>query len=113
MVTLSPWPGVQTALTRKTAEGTPAGGFVPNERITLPQTIEAYTLGAAYAGHREKTEGSLQPGKVADFIILSQDLFKVPANETNKTQVLLTVVGGKVVYQSPAFTGSAAAAGAK
>lgn len=113
VVTLSPWPGVQTALTRKTAEGTPAGGFVPNERITLPQTIEAYTLGAAYAGHREKTEGSLQPGKVADFIILSQDLFKVPANETNKTQVLLTVVGGKVVYQSPAFTGSAAAAGAK
>lgn len=113
VVTLSPWPGVQTALTRKTAEGTPAGGFVPSERITLPQVIEAYTLGAAYAGHREKTEGSLQPGKVADLIILSQDLFKVPANQTNKTQVLVTMVGGKVVYQNPAFTGSAAAAGAK
>jgi len=113
VVTLSPWPGVQTALTRKTAEGTPAGGFVPSERITLPQVIEAYTLGAAYAGHREKTEGSLAAGKVADLIVLNQDLFKVPADQTNKTQVLLTIVGGKVVYQSPAFTGSPVPAGAK
>jgi hypothetical protein len=113
VVTLSPWPGVQTALTRKTAEGTPAGGFVPSERITLPQVIEAYTLDAAYAGHREKTEGSLAAGKVADLIVLNQDLFKVPADQTNKTQVLLTIVGGKVVYQSPAFTGSPVPAGAK
>ncbi|HKU21879.1 MAG TPA: amidohydrolase family protein [Terriglobales bacterium] len=113
VVTLSPWPGVQTALTRKTAEGTPAGGFVPSERITLPQVIEAYTLGAAYAGHREKTEGSLEPGKVADLIILNQDLFKIPANQTNKTQVLLTMVGGKVAYHALDFTGNAAPAGGK
>ena len=112
VVTLSPWPGVQTALTRQTAEGTPAGGFVPSERISLPQTIAAYTLSAAYAGHREKTEGSLAPGKVADLIILNQDLFKVPANQTDKTQVLLTMVGGKVVFQAPDFTGQAPA-GAK
>ena len=108
VVTLRPWPGVQTALTRQTAEGKPAGGFVPNERITLPQTIEAYTLGAAYAGHREKTEGSLQPGKVADLIILNQNLFKIPANQANKTQVLLTMVGGKVVYQAADFSNRAA-----
>jgi predicted amidohydrolase YtcJ len=108
VVTLSPWPGVQTALTRQTAEGAPAAGFVPSERVTLEQTIEGYTLGAAYAGHREKTEGSLEPGKVADFIILNQDLFKVPANQANKTQALLTMVGGKVVYQAPEFTGQAA-----
>jgi predicted amidohydrolase YtcJ len=113
VVTLSPWPGVQTALTRQTAEGTPAGGFVPSERITLPQTIEAYTLGAAYAGHREKTEGSLQPGKVADLIVLNQDLFKVPANQTDKTKVLLTMVDGKVVYQAPDFPSKAARAGGK
>jgi len=70
-------------------------------------------LDAAYAGHREKTEGSLAAGKVADLIVLNQDLFKVPADQTNKTQVLLTIVGGKVVYQSPAFTGSPVPAGAK
>lgn len=109
VVTLSPWPGVQTALTRETAEGTPAGGFVPSERITLAQTINAYTLGAAYAGHREKTEGSLESGKVADLIIVDQDLFHVPANQTNKTQVLMTMVGGKVVYRAPAFHASAGA----
>ena len=109
VVTLSPWPGVQTALTRETAEGTPAGGFVPSERITLAQTIHAYTLGAAYAGHREKTEGSLESGKVADLIVLDQDLFHVPANQTNKTQVLMTMVGGKVVYRAPAFHASAGA----
>jgi len=112
VVTLSPWPGVQTALTRETAEGTPTGGFVPTERITLPQVIAGYTLGAAYAGHREKTEGSLEPGKVADLIILNQDLFKIPANQTDKTMVLLTMVGGKVVYRAPDFAGPAAA-GAK
>ena len=109
VVTLNPWPGVQTALTRETAEGTPAGGFVPSERITLAQTIAAYTLGAAYAGHRETTEGSLEPGKVADLIILDQDLFHVPANQTGKTQVLMTMVGGKVVYRAPAFDASAGA----
>ncbi|HKW26496.1 MAG TPA: amidohydrolase [Terriglobales bacterium] len=109
VVTLSPWPGVQTALTRQTAEGTPAAGFVPSERITLPQTIEAYTLGAAYAGHRDKTEGSLESGKVADLIIINQDLFKIPANQADKTQVLLTMVGGKVVYQAAEFTGQAPA----
>jgi predicted amidohydrolase YtcJ len=113
VVTLNPWPGVQTALTRQTAEGTPSGGFVPGERLTLAQTIAGYTLGAAYAGRREKTEGSLEPGKVADLIILDQDLFKVAANQANKTQVLLTMVGGKVVYRAPAFTGSAASMGAK
>jgi predicted amidohydrolase YtcJ len=112
VVTLNPWPGVQTALTRETAEGMPAGGFVPSERINLAQTITAYTLGAAYAGHREKTEGSLQPGKVADLIVLNQDLFKTPASQADKTQVLLTMVGGKVVYQAPEFT-TQAAAGAK
>jgi len=113
VVTLSPWPGVQTALTRKTAEGTPAGGFVPSERITLPQVIAGYTLGAAYAGHREKTEGALEPGKVADLIVLNQDLFKIPANQTDNTKVLLTMVGGKVVYQAPAFSGNPAPAGGK
>ena len=113
VVTLNPWPGVQTALTRQTSEGKPAGGFVPGERITLPQTIAGYTLGAAYAGRREATEGSLEPGKVADLIILNQDLFHVPANLTGKTRVLLTMVGGNVVYQAAEFTGKPAPAGAK
>jgi predicted amidohydrolase YtcJ len=103
IVTLNPWPGVQNALTRQTAEGEPPGGFVPRQRISLQSAINAYTLGAAFAGHREKTEGSLEPGKLADLIILSQDLFKIEPSDIGKTEVLLTMVGGKVVYQSPAW----------
>ncbi|MFI5114541.1 MAG: amidohydrolase [Terriglobales bacterium] len=101
VVTLNPWPGVQTALTRQTAEGEPAGGFVPQQRLSLEDTIRAYTLGAAFAGRREKTEGSLEPGKLADFIVLDRDLFRIEPSEIGKTEVLLTMVGGKVVYESP------------
>src|SRR2546430_4324860 len=100
VVTLNPWPGVQNALTRQTTDGNPPGGFVPSERISLEDTITAYTLGAAFAGRREKTEGSLEPGKFADLIVLSQDLFKVKPSDIAKTEVLLTIVGGKVVYRS-------------
>jgi hypothetical protein len=107
VVTLNPWPGVQNALTRQTTEGKPPGGFVPNERISLEDTIKAYTLGAAVAGRRERSEGSLEPGKLADLIVVSQDLFKIKPNKIANTEVLLTMVGGKVVYQSPNWPATA------
>ena len=113
VVTLNPWQGVQNALTRQTPEGTPPGGFVPSERLSLEKTIKAYTLDAAYAGKREKTEGSLEPGKLADLIVLSQDLFKVDPHKTADTKVLLTVVGGKTVYESPEWSGKSGAAEGK
>ncbi len=100
VVTLNPWEGLQNAVTRETTEGTPKGGWVPAERVTLTQAIEAYTLGAAFAGRRERTEGSLQPGKVADVIVVSQDLFAIDPHAISKTQVLTTIVGGKTVYES-------------
>jgi predicted amidohydrolase YtcJ len=107
VVTLNPWKGVQTAVTRQTEDGEPAGGFVPQQRLSLEDTIRAYTLGAAFAGRREKTEGSLESGKLADFIVLDRDLFKIEPSEIGKTEILLTVVGGKVVYESPNWTRSA------
>ncbi len=113
VVTLNPWPGVQNALTRQTTDGDPPGGFVPKERISLEDTIKAYTLGAAFAGRREKIEGSLEPGKLADLIVLSQDLFKIEPSDIARTEVLLTMVGGKVVYQAPTGPAAAAATEAK
>jgi predicted amidohydrolase YtcJ len=111
VVTLNPWPGVQNAVTRQTTDGTPTGGWLPKERISLADTIKAYTLDAAFAGHREKTEGSLEPGKLADLIVLSQDLFKIDPSQIVKTQVMLTMVGGTVVYESPAWKTVAATEG--
>ena len=101
VVTLNPWRGVQMAMTRQTTEGKPAGGFIPSQRLSLEDAIRAYTLGAAFAGHREKTEGSLEPGKLADLLLLDQDLFKIEPSEISKTEVLMTMIGGKIVYQSP------------
>lgn len=88
-------------MTREREDGQPAGGWVPAQRVTLAQAIEAYTLGAAIAGRREKSEGSLEPGKLADLIILSQDIFKVDPHAIGKTEVFLTMVGGRVVYRAP------------
>jgi predicted amidohydrolase YtcJ len=107
IVTLNPWPGVQNALTRQANNGDPPGGFLPGERVSLEEAIKAYTLGAALAGHREKTEGSLEPGKLADLIVLSQDLFKIKPSQASSTEVLLTMVGGKVVYRAPGWTPAA------
>jgi predicted amidohydrolase YtcJ len=103
VVTLNPWQAVQILLTRETPEGTPAGGWLPNERLTLEQAIHGYTLGGAIAAKREKAEGSIEVGKLADVIIISQDLFKIEPNQIGKTRVLMTLVGGKVVYQDPSW----------
>ena len=102
VVTLNPWEGVQTAVTRQTAEGKPDAGFVPGQRLSVEETVRGYTLGAAYAGRREKTEGSIEPGKLADLIIVSQNIFEIDPHRIAETKVLTTIVGGRVVYQAPA-----------
>jgi predicted amidohydrolase YtcJ len=102
VVTLNPWEGLQTAVTRQTREGKPAAGFVPSQRLTVAQAVEGYTLGAAFAGRREKTEGSLEKGKLADLIIVSQNIFEIDPHKISETKVRTTIVGGKVVYQSDA-----------
>jgi predicted amidohydrolase YtcJ len=111
VVTLNPWPGVQTAVTRQTRDGKPDAGFVPGQRLGLEDAIKGYTLGAAVAGRREETEGSLEPGKLADLIILSEDLFKMKPIDISKEEVLATMVGGKVVYESPKWKSSEAKEG--
>ncbi len=102
VVTLNPWEGVQTAVTRQTSEGKPEAGFVPEQRLTVQQVIDGYTLGAAFAGRREKSEGSLEIGKLADLIILSQNIFDIDAHKIGTTKVVTTIVGGRLVYQADA-----------
>lgn len=103
VVTANPWYGIQEFLTRETPEGTPPGGWHPNERLTLPEAIKAYTLDSAYRDRREKILGSIQVGKLADMIIVSQNLFKIAPNQIGKTKILVTMAGGKVVYHDPSW----------
>jgi len=67
--------------------------------LTLDQALAGYTRNNAYTEFMESKLGSLEPGKLADIIVISQDLYKIPANTVGKTKVLLTMVGGKIVWQ--------------
>ena len=96
---LDPRLGLYAAVTRERPEGGPPGGFVPDEKISLEDALDAYTRGSAYAEFAEKDKGTLEPGKLADLVVFAQDLFKVPARQILTTPVDLTVVGGRVVFE--------------
>lgn len=98
---LNPLLGLYAAVTRETLDGKNPGGWIPGEKITLPQAIEAYTMGSAYAEFSEKQKGSLTPGKLADVVVLDQDLFAIPAEQIKDVNVLYTIVAGKIVYTAP------------
>jgi predicted amidohydrolase YtcJ len=94
----NPFPGLAAAISRQDMNGQPPGGWIPSERLTLGQALQAYTRGAAYAGFAEDRIGALEPGKWADFIIIDRDPTKVDAQSLGRTQVLETWVGGKKVW---------------
>ena len=75
--------------------------YYPEQRLTMAEAIKYYTLGSAYASFEEESRGSLEVGKVADMVVLSQDLFRIDPKEITKTEVLYTIVDGKIIYQKP------------
>ncbi|MCI0404188.1 MAG: amidohydrolase family protein [Acidobacteria bacterium] len=87
------------SIAREFESGGPLGGWVPEEKISIADAIRAYTWGSAYAEFEEHRKGTLSPGKFADLVVLSQDVTRAPAIEVLRTQVLLTMVGGRVVYE--------------
>jgi predicted amidohydrolase YtcJ len=97
---LEPLLGIDAAVNRRTLDGKDPGGWFPEQRISVADAVECYTLTSAYAGFQERDRGSLSPGKLADFVVLSRDILD-PAqrDEIAKTAVLMTVVGGRVVYE--------------
>ena len=98
----NPFFGLYSAVTRADHDGKPAGGWHPEQAMTLTEAFRAFTLDAAYAQHQEKTLGSLEPGKWADFILVDRDLFHVPALDIWKLKVQETWVAGKQVYSAGA-----------
>jgi hypothetical protein len=109
VVSLDPFIGIQNAVTRQNWSGEPAEGFVGAEKVTLDQALAAYTRDAAYAQFEDKLKGSIEPGKLADIIVLSQDLFTVKPLEIRKTTPVLTIVGGKIVYDDKSVNAASVA----
>jgi len=94
---LDPLIGIYAAVTRETADGKNPHGWVPEQKISLEEAVRAYTAGSAYAEFGEREKGTLEPGKLADVVVLSQDIFRIDPEEVPKTKVVHTIVGGKVI----------------
>ncbi len=91
--------GLYAAVTRRTLDGANPDGWVPEQRITLEEALRAYTIGSARAGFMEEKVGTLEPGKYADLVILSEDLFAIDPVDIPQVQVDMTVVEGEIVYR--------------
>jgi len=97
---LDPLSGVYAAVTRATLDGKHPKGWFPEERLTVEEALRAYTAGSAYAAFEENEKGTIAPGKLADVVVLSDDLFKIAPERIKDARVVLTVVGGKVVHRT-------------
>ncbi len=106
-----PWLGLHSAVTRTRPDGTPPGGFVPEQRIGLDLALHAYTAGAAALAGLTGQLGTLEPGAEADLVIWDRDLHAVPPVDLHEVRPAFTVLGGEIVYVSPG-SGSVAAAAA-
>ena len=95
----TPLEGIYAAVTRRTLDDKNPDGWIPEQKITVEQALKAYTLSAAYASFEENIKGSLEPGKLADFVILDQDITSIESEKIRDVKVLKTVVGGTTMYE--------------
>jgi len=96
---LNPLLSIYAAVTRRTLDGKNPNGWVPQQKITVEETVRAYTLGSAYAEFQENVKGSITAGKLADIVLLSRDIFKIDPNEIENVKVVMTMVDGRVVFE--------------
>ena len=95
----NPMLGIYAAVTRQDLVGNPPGGWLPDQCMTRAEALRAFTLSAAYAAFEEKLKGSLEPGKLADFIVLDRDIMNVPAHDIPAIRVRMTFLGGRLVNE--------------
>ncbi|CAN5637416.1 amidohydrolase [soil metagenome] len=98
--TADPWKGVYAAVARQTLDGQPADGWLPEERVDVETALRAYTVNNAWVAGEENDKGALRAGLFADIAVTDRDPFRVPPAELRELRVLLTVVGGRVVYRA-------------
>jgi len=94
----TPIEGIYGAVTRETLDGKHPGGWIPEQKITVEDALCAYTSGSAYASFEENIKGTLEPNKLADFVLIDRDLTGIPPTQIRDAHVVMTVVGGRVVY---------------
>ncbi|MFT9497891.1 amidohydrolase [Anaerosolibacter sp.] len=93
-------PGIYAAVTRKDLQGYPPQGWLPEQRLSVSQALYGFTMGAAYASFSEDIKGSISPGKLADMVVLSQDIFTIDPNVIKTTEVVMTILDGQIVYSA-------------
>jgi hypothetical protein len=98
VVPLNPLLGVYAAVARATLDGKYPGGWFPEQKLTVAEAVAAYTMGSAYAEFQEKEKGTITPGKLADMVLLSDDILSIDPAKIKDTRVVTTIVGGKVVW---------------
>jgi predicted amidohydrolase YtcJ len=96
---LDPLLGIYAAATRRTLDGKNPQGWIPKQRITVAEAVHAYTVGSAFAEHQEQIKGSLEAGKLADLVVLTDDIFRMPANDLDEARVYMTLFDGSVIYR--------------
>lgn len=98
---LNPMLGLYAAVTRATLDGKHPHGWIPEQKISIAEAIEAYTQGSAYAEFQEKEKGSITPGKLADLVLISDNILTIDPRAIRDAKVEMTMVGGKIVYGGP------------
>lgn len=96
---LDPMWTIYAATTRRTLDGKNPGGWIPEQKISVAEAVQAYTVGSAYAEFAEQVKGMIAPGKLADLVILTRDLFTIDPKEIPNVTVVMTIVDGRVVYE--------------
>jgi len=96
---LSPILGIYAAVTRRTLDGLHPDGWVPEEKVSVEEAVRAYTVNGAFAEFAESVKGTIEPGKVADLVLLDRNIFIVPPADIAGTKVLMTVFDGKITYR--------------
>ena len=91
--------GIYAAVTRRTLDDKNPDGWIPEQKISVEQAIYGYTVTPAYASFQEDIKGSITTGKLADIVVLSQDILRIPPEDIENTEILYTIVNGKVVFE--------------
>lgn len=95
---LDPMLSIYAAVTRRTLDGKNPNGWIADQKISVEEAVRAYTVGSAYAEFQDGVKGSIAPGKLADLVMLSRDIFEIDPKEIDKVRVVMTIVDGRIVY---------------